>query len=65
MLILKRHVGESLLIGTGDKTVIVKVLNLGEKAVKLGISAPADIKVDRDEHRREIEEWEKLRGGES
>lgn len=64
-MILKRRVGESVLIGTGEKMVTVKVLKLGDAAVSLGVSAPAEIQVDRDELRRDKEEWEKLRGGES
>ena len=64
-MIFKRHIGEAIVIGTGEKTVTIKVLGIGDRTVKVGISAPADIRIDRDEVRREIEEWETLRGGES
>ena len=46
MLILTRKVGESIMIGD---SVEVKVLGLRAGQVKIGIEAPKDLKVHREE----------------
>ncbi|MDX2315712.1 MAG: carbon storage regulator CsrA [Gammaproteobacteria bacterium] len=46
MLILTRKVGESIMIG---EDVEVKVLGLRAGQVKIGIEAPKDLKVHREE----------------
>lgn len=46
MLILKRRVGESILIGDN---VEVKVLGWCSGQIKFGINAPKDVKILRDE----------------
>lgn len=46
MLILTRKVGESIMIG---KSVEVKVLGLRAGQVKIGIEAPKDLQVHREE----------------
>lgn len=46
MLILTRKVGESIMIG---ESVEVKVLGLRAGQIKIGIEAPKDLKVHREE----------------
>jgi carbon storage regulator len=46
VLILTRKVGESIMIG---ESVEVKVLGLRAGQIKLGIEAPKDLKVHREE----------------
>lgn len=46
MLILTRKVGESIMIG---EDVEVKVLGLRAGQIKIGIEAPKDLKVHREE----------------
>ncbi len=46
MLILTRKVGESIMIG---ESVEVKVLGLRAGQVKIGIEAPKDLRVHREE----------------
>ena len=46
MLILTRKVGESIMIGD---SVEVKVLGIRAGQIKLGIEAPKDVKVHREE----------------
>lgn len=48
MLILTRRVGETLLIGD---TVAVTVLGVKGNQVRVGINAPKDVAVDREEIR--------------
>ena len=55
MLILTRRVGEALMIG--DQTMIV-VLGVKGSQIRLGINAPKDVMV----HREEI--YEKIQGSE-
>lgn len=46
MLVLSRKVGESIIIGD---EVAISVLNVSGKTVKLGIAAPLDVTVHREE----------------
>ena len=51
MLILSRRIGESVVIGE-NPTVTATVINIQGNQVKIGISAPKDVPVDREEIRR-------------
>lgn len=51
MLILQRRVGEKVMIGN-DITVTVLGINGGQ--VRLGVNAPRDVRVDREEVRERI-----------
>ena len=46
MLILTRHIGESIVIGNN---INVTVLSIAGNQVKIGIDAPKDIPVNREE----------------
>ena len=47
MLILTRHPGQSLIIG--DNEITVTVLGIRNNQIRLGIEAPADVAVHREE----------------
>lgn len=49
MLILTRNVGRSLVITAGDQTITVTVLGVKGNQCKMGIDAPKDVAVDREE----------------
>lgn len=49
MLILSRHVGETIYIGEGDRRIQVTVLGVRGTHVRIGIDAPRDIEVHREE----------------
>lgn len=53
MLVLTRKSGEGILIGDNIKVVVVEVKG---NQVKLGIEAPADVTVYREEVYRKIQE---------
>lgn len=53
MLILTRRVGESVMIGDD---VVVTVLGIKGNQVRIGINAPKDVSVHRDEIYRRIQE---------
>ncbi len=53
MLILTRKVGESVLIGDGIK---VSVLAVKGNQVRVGIDAPKEVSVHREEVRERLEE---------
>jgi carbon storage regulator len=60
MLILTRRVGEKLIIGDN---VTVTVLGSKGAQVRIGIEAPHNVKVNREEiHQRILKEREALRG---
>ena len=59
MLILTRKVGESIMIG---ESVEVKVLGLRAGQIKIGIEAPKDVQVHREEiYQRILAEEERER----
>ncbi len=53
MLVLSRKLGESLVIGNGIRVVVLGTVG---GRVKLGIVAPADVPVHRDEIQQRIED---------
>jgi len=54
MLILSRRIGEKLIIG---ENVTVTILAVKGNQVRIGIDAPRDVRVDREEiHQRILEE---------
>lgn len=53
MLILTRHIDETLMIGDD---VTVKVLSVRGNQVRLGIDAPKDVSVHREEIYRRIQQ---------
>lgn len=46
MLVLSRKVGDRVLIG---EKIVVTVLRIGPNSIRLGIEAPADLNIQRDE----------------
>ena len=50
MLILTRNAGQSLRIGDD---IVVRVLRIQEGQVRLGIEAPRDIEIERDDAKRD------------
>ncbi len=57
MLILTRKVGESINIGDNIK---IQVVEIKGKQVRLGIEAPSDLKIHREEVYLRIQEENKL-----
>jgi len=53
MLILTRKVGESIMIGD---SIEVKVLGIRSGQIKIGVEAPKDITVHREEIHKRIQE---------
>ena len=49
MLILTRRVGEALIIGEGNNKAVVNVLGVKGNQVRIGVDAPKDISVHREE----------------
>jgi carbon storage regulator len=53
MLVLSRKLGERIVI---DDHIVVTVVSVQGDKVRLGINAPPDVRVDRQEvHRRRVE----------
>ena len=50
MLVLSRRNGESLIIGTGDKKIVVTLVAIRDGKVRIGIDAAKDVPI----HRKEI-----------
>jgi carbon storage regulator len=60
MLILSRKLNESIII---DGKIVVKVLRIDKDTVKLGIQAPAELPVHREEIHQVIEKNKLSNGG--
>jgi carbon storage regulator len=61
MLVLTRRADEKLIIG---ENVTVTILSIKGNQVRIGIEAPADVKVHREEiHQRILQEEKALNGG--
>jgi carbon storage regulator len=58
MLVLTRRKGEQLVITMGEQTVLVRVLEIARDRVRLGVIAPKEIAVHREEVARRIAEAE-------
>lgn len=53
MLVLTRRAGESIMIG---KDVVVTVLEARGDQVRIGVEAPRDVRIHREEIYRQVEE---------
>lgn len=60
MLVLSRHVDESIVVGDD---VVITVISIRGDQVRLGIAAPVEVRVDRSEVRDRIMRNEGRRGG--
>ena len=54
MLVLSRKKDEELVVTIGAQTVVVRVLSVVGDRVRLGITAPRDVAVHREEVARRI-----------
>lgn len=54
MLVLTRKVGEEIIIGG---SITVTVTSIDANKVRIGISAPPDVRIDREEIHRRIREF--------
>ena len=61
MLILTRRIGETLIIGEGENKVTATVLGVKGNQVRLGVNAPKDVSVHREEIYQRIQQ-EKSQG---
>lgn len=59
MLVLSRCRNEALVIGEGENAVTVRVLEMSCGKVRLGITAPKDMLVLRDEVLRRVQDQER------
>jgi carbon storage regulator len=55
MLVLSRQVGEKILIADH---IWVTVVSIDRGKVRLGITAPPEVRVDREEVRRRLQEFQ-------
>jgi carbon storage regulator len=49
MLILSRKVNEQIVIRYGEHTALVRIIEIGRGRVRLGVTAPNDVVVHREE----------------
>src|SRR5262245_46397655 len=58
MLVLTRKKGEQVVIGTGELTIRVEVVEIAKGRIKLGISAPEDVTIHRQEVWQALNQWQ-------
>lgn len=49
MLVLSRHENEGIVCGVGDDAIRIKIIDIDRDRVRVGIDAPHDVPVNRDE----------------
>ncbi|MBI3464335.1 MAG: carbon storage regulator [Planctomycetes bacterium] len=54
MLVLSRKKGEQLVVGIGDHTILIRIVDVRGEKVRIGVTAPREVVV----HRQEI--WNRL-----
>ncbi len=59
MLVLSRKKDEQLIVKLGDQTVVIRILSVTRERVRIGITAPRDVAVHREEVARRIGEEQK------
>jgi carbon storage regulator len=57
MLVLSRKQGEQVVIDLGGRTIVVRVVGINRDRVRLGITAPEDITVHREEVWNQASSW--------
>lgn len=60
MLVLSRKMDEQIVIQLGDQTVVVRVVAIERNRVRLGIVAPPEAPIHREEVLQRIEACEEL-----
>jgi len=58
MLVLSRKKNEQIVIQLGDQKVVIKVVDMARDRVRLGVTAPAEVPVHRQEVADRIGEWQ-------
>lgn len=61
MLVLTRRIGERLRIGVGEREAVVQILDVKGRAIRLGVEAPEDMVILREEVARRFGEAPKRR----
>jgi carbon storage regulator len=49
MLVITRKTNESIIIQAGDKTIEIAILDVSKEKVKIGVNAPREVKIIRNE----------------
>ena len=57
MLVLSRKLNEKIVIQIGEQKVVICVVDLARDRVRLGVDAPPEVPVHREEVARRIADW--------
>ena len=49
MLVLARKKGEQIVVGVQDLAILIRIVDIHGSQVRIGVSAPADVAVHREE----------------
>jgi carbon storage regulator len=60
MLVLTRKTHEDVVIQLGNTMVRVRVLNAGNGRVRLGVEAPSNVAVHREEVWNSLQQWNEV-----
>jgi len=58
MLILNRKKQEQIVVRVGGEMLVIRVVDIGRGATRLGIIAPESVSVYREEIARRMEDWQ-------
>jgi carbon storage regulator len=57
MLVLSRKKGEQIVVTIGDRTALIRIVDVRGDKVRVGITAPQDVAVHREEIWKRLLAW--------
>jgi carbon storage regulator len=58
MLVLSRKKNEQIVVQIGDETVLIRIVDLARDRVRIGITAPPDVTIHRQEVAERMGGWQ-------
>lgn len=65
MLVLSRKEGEEIVVGIGNRAILIRIVDCRRGRVRIGVAAPSDVTVHRLEIWNRRTEWKGSVGGTS
>ena len=57
MLVLSRKKGEQIVVAIGDRTAVIRIVDVRGGKVRVGVTAPPEVVIHREEIWNRLAEW--------